>query len=121
MTLQELYQYIGGDYDAAIRVMRMEKLVDKHIRKLAKNGVVEQLFSAADHMDAAQMFESAHALKGICSNLGLLNLAAIADVLSEEYRPGSNRKLSEEEVAQKVTELRSLYEKAKEGIRLYEG
>ena len=39
MTLQELYQEIGGDYNQAISVLRMENLIDKHIRKLTKNGV----------------------------------------------------------------------------------
>ena len=31
MTLKELYSKIGGDYDQAVRVLRMEKLIDKHI------------------------------------------------------------------------------------------
>ena len=43
MTLQELYQTINGDYEQAMRVLRMEKLMDKHIRKLTKNGVVDAL------------------------------------------------------------------------------
>ena len=42
MTLQELYQMIDGDYDQALRVLRMDKLLDKHIRKLTKNGVITQ-------------------------------------------------------------------------------
>ena len=46
MTLQELYQQIGGDYDQALRVLRVEKLVDKHIRKLTKNGLIEALVGA---------------------------------------------------------------------------
>ena len=29
MTLQELYIEIGGDYDQAVRVLRVEKLIDK--------------------------------------------------------------------------------------------
>ena len=33
MTLPELYQTIGGDYDQALRVLHIEKLIDKHIRK----------------------------------------------------------------------------------------
>ena len=31
MTVQELYQSIDGDYDKAISVLRMDKLIDKHI------------------------------------------------------------------------------------------
>ena len=46
MTLKELYETIGGDYEQALRVLRMDKLVDKHIRKYVKNGVVEKLIDA---------------------------------------------------------------------------
>ena len=58
MTLQELYQSIGGDYEQALRVLRMDKLIDKHIRKLAGNGVVDRLLSAGKTMDAVQLFEA---------------------------------------------------------------
>lgn len=34
MNIQELYQSIDGDYDQAIRVLRVEKLVDKHYKKI---------------------------------------------------------------------------------------
>ena len=47
MTLQELYQNIDGDYDQAIRVLRIEKLMDKHIRKFNQNGVVKEVLAAA--------------------------------------------------------------------------
>ena len=51
MTLQELYAEIGGDYDQAIRVLRVEKLLDKHICRMASNGVVQQLVDAGNHPD----------------------------------------------------------------------
>ena len=78
MTLEELYQNINGDYDKAIRVMCLEKLVDKHIRKFPGNGVAERLFTAAEKADATELFEAAHAMKGICANLGLLGAWALA-------------------------------------------
>ena len=76
MTLQELYQNIGGDYEQALRVLRMDKLLDKHIRKFTKNGVVETLLAAGETMDPTQLFETAHAVKGVCANLGLKDIAA---------------------------------------------
>ena len=84
MTLQELYQNIGAEYDQAMRVLRMEKLLDKHIRKLTNNGVVEQLLAAGETMDPTQLFETAHAAKGVCSNLGLTGLASLASDIAEE-------------------------------------
>ena len=47
MTIEELYEQIGGDYEQAKRVLRMDKLIDKHIRKLATNGIIEALIAAA--------------------------------------------------------------------------
>ena len=69
MTLQELYQNIGGDYEMALRILRVEKLMDKHIRKFTKNGVVEKLLAAGESMDPKELFECAHAMKGNCGNL----------------------------------------------------
>lgn len=120
MTLQELYQAIDGDYDQALRVLRMEKLMDKHIRKLTKNGVLENLLDAGRGMDPTRLFEAAHAAKGVCGNLGLTKLAADASDLAEEFRPGNSRRLSDGEVAEKLAEVEALYQKTADGIRRYE-
>ena len=120
MTLQELYQSIDGNYDQALRVLRVEKLMDKHIRKLPKNGVVEVLLEAGKTMDPKQLFEAAHAVKGVCGNLGLTRLAELASDISEEFRPGNPRKLSDEEVAGKLRQVEELYRKTADGIRQYE-
>ena len=121
MTLQELYQSIGGDYEQALRVLRMDKLIDKHIRKLTKNGVVEQLLAAGESMDATQLFEAAHAAKGVCGNLGLKTLSDMASEIAEEYRPGNARSLSDAQVGDKLAEIAALYRRTAEGIRQYEG
>ena len=77
MTLQELYLEIGGDYDQAIRVLRMDKLVDKHIRKLTQNGVVDNLIAAGKRMDNTQLFDAAHAMKGVCALRGRTKVVII--------------------------------------------
>ena len=120
MNLQELYQEIGGDYDEAIKVLRMDKLVDKHIRKLPNNGVVDGLLAAGESMDPTELFEKAHAMKGVCANLGLVNLSNAASEITEEYRPGNPRKLSDDEVKAKMESIRAMYEKTVDGIRRYE-
>ena len=120
MTLQELYQKIDGDYDQAIRVLRMDKLVDKHIRKLTKNGVVDSLLAAGETMDPTQLFETAHAVKGVCANLGLTKLSNAASEITENYRPGSDRQYSDEEIGEKLKALAELYRKTSEGIAEYE-
>lgn len=120
MTLQELYQAIGGDYAQALRVLHVEKLVDKHIRKFPKNGVVEALLAAGESMDPTRLFETAHAVKGVSANLGLVGISSAASEITEEYRPGNPRSLSDEEVKERLRHVEELYRKTAETIRLYE-
>lgn len=120
MTLQELYKNIGGDFEQAARVLRVEKLIDKHIIKFAENPIFDRLFAAEETMDATELFESTHAIKGVCGNLGLKELAALASDVTEEFRPGNARKLSDEEVKAKLAQIKELYNKTVEGIKAYE-
>lgn len=120
MTLQELYQDIGGSYDQAVRIMRMDKLIDKHIRKFTKNGVVENLLNAGQAMDPTALFEAAHALKGVSANLGLTALSDAASEITEEYRPGAQRRLSDEQVREKLGKLEALYHEIAKKIEQYD-
>ena len=120
MTIQQLYENIGGNYDQAVRVMKSDRLIDKYIRKLAGSGVGEALAGAAETMDATALFESAHAMKGVCSNLGLDALAGAAGEITEEFRPGNGRRLSDDEVKAKLRAIAEKYRQTAEGIRQYE-
>lgn len=120
MTLQELYALIGGNYEQAQHVLKMDKMIDKYIRKLKASGVAEQLAAAAETLDPQGLFDSAHAMKGVCANLGLDKIAALADEITEEFRPGNQRKLSDEEAKIKLNEINELFRKTLEGIERYE-
>ena len=120
MTIQELYQKIGGDYEQAIRVLRVEKLIDKHIRKFTKNGIVEAVLKAGEDMDPVALFETAHALKGVSANLGLSEMSGFASEIADEFRPGSTRSLSDEEIASRMQQISELYDRTADGIRQYE-
>ena len=120
MTLPELYETIGGDYEQAQKVMRMDKLIDKHIRKFPLNPVYESLHEAGEKMDETGLFEHGHAMKGICANLGLSELSAAAGVITEEFRPGNPRRLSDGEVKAQLEKIDELYERTVSGIRKYE-
>lgn len=119
MTIQELYARIGGNYDQAVRVMRMDKLIDRYIRKLPDSGAYEALVTAGEAMDGTKLFESAHALKGVCANLGLDEIAALAGDITEDFRPGTARKLTDDEIKGKIARITSLYQRTLEGLRAY--
>ena len=120
MTLQELYASFGENCDQALRVLRMEKLVDKHIRRLPANGVIDSLLAAGETMDPARLFETAHAAKGNCANLGLMKLSAAASEIAEEFRPGNQRTMTDEEVKEKLQAIAVMYEQTVNAIRRYE-
>ena len=120
MTIQELYSNMGGNYDQAVRVMKSDRLIDKYVRKLKGSRVGETLAEAGETMDAVRLFESAHAMKGVCSNLGLDELAAAADAITEEFRPGNARKLSDEAVREKLRAIDARYRATVEQITRYE-
>ena len=120
MTLRELYENIGGDYDQALRILRMDKLLDKHIRKFVKNGAVEELLRAGESMDPVRLFETSHAVKGVSANLGLVRMAEAASEISEEFRPGNPRKMTDDQVTEKMQKIRDLYAQMAEEIKKYE-
>ena len=120
MTIRELYGIIGGNYDQAVRVMKSDRLIDKYIRKLKNSRLDEMLSEAGAAMEAGRLFESAHAMKGVCSNLGLDDLAKAADRITEEFRPGNARRLSDEAVQSDLRSIVDRYRATVEGIRRYE-
>ena len=120
MTLKELYAMIGGNYDQAVRVMKMDKLIDRYVRKLKNSNVGEALAEAGAAMDGQKLFEAAHAMKGVCGNLGLSDLANAADAITEEFRPGNPRSMSDAEVAERLAGIDAMYKKAIAGIEKYE-
>ena len=119
MTLEELYRKIDGDYAQACQVLRVDKLIDKHIRRFPTGGIVEAVLNAGKTLEPVAMFESAHAMKGVCSNLGLKSLATIASVITEEYRPGSVRNLTDDQIRAQLENLERLYRKTVDGISEY--
>ncbi len=120
MTIKELYAKIGGNYDQAVRVMKSDRLIDKYVRKLTASQVAESLAEAGKTMDPVKLFESAHAMKGVCSNLGLESLANAVKEITEEFRPGNTRRLSDADVQSRLDAIAKQYEITAEGIRDYE-
>ena len=119
MTPKELYEQIGGDYNAALRTLMNDMLISRFIVKLLDDKSFGRLMQAAESFDANGMFEAAHAMKGVYANLGLMNLSDAASEITEEFRPGSARKLSEAEVKEKIAALKAMYDTAVKGIRQF--
>ena len=120
MTIEELYAMMGGNYEHAKQILKMDKLIDRYVRKLKNSGVDEKLAAAVETMDAEKLFESAHAMKGVCANLGLDSLAEKAEIITEEFRPGSVRSKSDEEMQTVIQQTLEQYRSSISCIEKYE-
>ena len=121
MTLQELYQKICGDYERARKIMMMDAIIAKMIVKYPADKSCAALAAAAEKPDPAAMFESAHALNGVSANLGLMEIYNRCCVLSDEFREGNPRTMTDEEVREKVQEVVRLDQQARDAIREFAG
>ena len=119
MTVQELYESIGGSYDSAKRILPMDQLIGKFVVKFLDDKSFEKIETASQAGDGSGIFEGAHAMKGVCANLGLDSLSQAASVLAEEFRPGHDRTMDDAEVQAKIAELKVRYEQTMEGIRQF--
>ena len=117
MTIQEMYEKVGGNYDSAKKILQMDKLISKFVQKFLTDKSCEKLMTAHEAGDETGMFEGSHALKGVCANLGFDNLSKMASEISEEYRPGNARTMSDEEVDKRFVELKALYDRTIAGIQ----
>ena len=121
MTLRELYQKMDGDYDAAMRTMMTESIAGRMIVRLPDDPNYARLMSALETMNGTELFEAAHALKGVCGSLGLKKLSDAAAEMCEEFRPGRERTWTDDQVREHAAEITRLYDQAVGGIREYAG
>ncbi len=120
MTVKELYENIGGSLQSALRILQMDKLVAKFIVRYLDETSCDKLLAAYENKDEKGAFEAAHAMKGVCANLGLDSLSAKASEICEQFRPGAEKTLSGDALAEKIGELRALHERTVEGIRAFQ-
>lgn len=119
MTIEELYTAIGGSYENAKKTMMMDKMISRFVVKLLDDTSCQKLMEGFAAGDGAAIFEGAHAMKGVCANLGLTSLSEKAGEITEEFRPGNARKLSDGELKEKVAALREQYDRTIEGIHKF--
>lgn len=120
MTVQELYERIGGNLQSALRILQMDKMVARFIVRYLDEPSCGKLLEAYEKKDEKGVFEAAHAMKGVCANLGLDSLSAAAGEICEQFRPGSARTLSDSELDEKITQLKSLHERTVEGVSAFQ-
>ena len=119
MTVQELYESIGGNYNSAKQILQMDKLIGKFVVKYLDDGSCRHLLDAAAAGDEKGIFEGAHAMKGVCANLGLNDLSAAASAIAEEFRPGAARTMDQGQLDKCLADLKEKYDRTIDGIRRF--
>lgn len=106
MTVEELYQTIGGDYEEAKSRLSMDTLIGRFVTKFVEDGSCAALFDAWDAGDDKAAFEAAHRAKGVCANLALNRLTEPASEICEALRPGNEALRARTDVDALVGELK---------------
>ena len=119
MTTRELYDKIGADYDAALRRLPMDELVAKFIVRFLDDGSCRRLIETWEAGNEEEMFEAAHAAKGVCANLALTKLYENASTVTDAYRPGKEDAKLKEEVDKLMKQFKEDYEGSVREINVF--
>lgn len=120
MTVKELYEAIGGNYEEATMRLMNDTLIGKFIVKLPEGDTFDQLVEAFEGGRDQEAFEAAHALKGVCGNLSVTSLSNLINPLTEGLRPGGKVEMSREEMTELMDQLKQLYPDIVSKIRSFQ-
>ena len=89
MTLKELYEAAGGNYEETLRRLMNEKLMKKYLHMFAEAKDHEEMLKALEAGQWGDAFRHAHNLKGVSLNLELGRLARTASAICDAVRGGA--------------------------------
>ena len=119
MTVKELYDSIGGNYEGARRILQNDAFIGRFVVRILEDASFSRLTAAAEAGDEREIFEAAHAMKGVCANLGLDQLSRAAGEITEAFRPGKPRTMDRAALTEQLQNLRALYERTVAGVRAF--
>ena len=117
MTLQEFYQQVGGDYSLMVKRMMNDKFATKCIKKLITDTSFKDCVDNYQQKDYEKAFLGAHALKGVCANLGIQSLLTHVSELSN-YLKNHQVSVDEKHVSKLITNVELEYTIVIEYVKL---
>lgn len=107
MGLNDFYQEVGGSFQEVVgRFGGMEAMVKKFLGRFRDDASYQKLEQAVAQMDAKEIDNAAHTLKGVCSNLGISRLQKYAEEMMLHVREGKPL----DEVPKMMEQIRAEYE-----------
>lgn len=88
MTLEMLYQQIGGNYQDILQRLRKPERIEKFVLLFLKDDSFPSLERALEQGDVEAAFRAIHTLKGVCMNLSFDSLYQVSSQMTECLRAG---------------------------------
>lgn len=118
MSVKELYEHLGGNYEEAKMRLMSDKLITRFVTQFSKDNAFEKLQTAYENNDLKGIFEASHALKGVSANLALTPIAKISEIITSASRNGDPNELAKINLDAKMSELKNEIEKMTNAINL---
>lgn len=119
MTVQELYEKIGGNYEEVKGRMLTDARIAKFVARYPGDPSFDQLMAAWAAQDAEGIFRASHGMKGVCANLSLERLRAEASTVTEAYRPGQEAQREAADIPAVIETMKKDYAEAVALIRAF--
>ena len=93
MTVQELYEKIGGSYETVKSQMLKDDLIHRFVLKFLNDKSYSYLADAVNSQNYEEAFKAAHTLKGVTLNLSFKKLSNSVCGLTEFLRNKNNEQV----------------------------
>ncbi|MBR1442192.1 MAG: Hpt domain-containing protein [Firmicutes bacterium] len=114
MTVSELYEKIGGNYEEAVGRLMNDDLIITFIGRFVGSNFMERLETAFERGSSGEIFEAAHAFKGVASNLALTKISGCVEKITDATRPQKEDKTID--IKKELNMLKEYYIKAENEI-----
>ena len=115
MTLEACYGEMGGDLNAALRVLESETRLTRYLIRFLDEPTARMLLLALEDARWEDAARAAHTMKGLCRGLGLMPLHDACCALTDALR--ENRPPEDVQIAGRV---KAEYERVVRAIRALE-
>lgn len=86
MTVKEVYEKMGANYDEVFNRLRADERIQKFLVRILDDGSYKLLTDSIASGDMSEAFRAAHTLKGLCLNFSLTKLFESSNALTEALR-----------------------------------
>ena len=90
MTIKELYEAVGGDYEDIYSRFGNEEMIKMFLDMFLREPSFGKLKEAMEADDMETAFAMAHTVKGVCANIAFKRLQELSSELTEDLRGGKD-------------------------------